>query len=458
MPQIKLSFQPSKGYKKSVGFHVGKDGAARKQKVFYLGHDKATAGFLAERITDIWKRLKASGSDIWTDAGLAEVNELRQQSDRGNIKPELKAIDNIDPTNHVPGMASTPASTIRTSHQAIQAYRADVASNPRISDGYKVNLHSMLDDIMANVPDIPLTCFGHAELTELIRHYINRPMSRKTNRRISADTAHNHIRAAKNLLAWLEETDQWPGFKRWEKHFKISKLELMTEDEKDEADDKDFTFTIKELATLYKAASRNNRLQMLMLIALNTAMTQGEIATLKRRHFLVIRSRIISRGEVIEPGEFWLTKVRKKVKGKSQRGRWRLWPETETMIADHWMWQRNKQTNYDDADYLLLSRTGKPLVWYKRGDGTVLGQRLDSVQQTWDRLLNRTPSVRRLPFKHLRKTSSQLVRDIGGKEMSEIHLVHTDKTMGRAYNKGDYVRLGEVLVEVRKMLNPLFDP
>ena len=41
MPQIKLSFQPSKGYKKSIGFHLGKDGVTRKQKVFLALPDLA---------------------------------------------------------------------------------------------------------------------------------------------------------------------------------------------------------------------------------------------------------------------------------------------------------------------------------------------------------------------------------------------------------------------------------
>ena len=267
-------------------------------------------------------------------------------------------------------------------------------------------------------------------------------------------TSHNRIRAAKNFFVWLEETDRWQGFKRWEKHFKVSKIELMTDEEKDESDD-DWSFTIDELATLYHAA--NNRMKLLMLLALNTAMTQGEIATLSRRHFVTTQSTIIRNGQVIQPGEYWITKTRKKVKGKAQRGRWRLWDETYTMSSNQWTFLRNKQTNFDQRALMFVTRFNKPLVWYKRGDIHNSGLRIDAVQKSWDYLLDNTPKVKRRSFKYLRKTSSQFVRDIGGKELSELQLVHTDTTMGRAYNKGDYIKLGEVLMQVRKKLQPMFE-
>ena len=458
MPAVRLSFQAAKGFKKSVGFHRGRDGTGRKQKVFYLGDDKAVAAFVAQRITEIWRRLAAGGHSVWTDDALAEIEELRREVSRGTVVPTTGSTNGASAGNgelDVITPAISAANAGVTSHEAIEAYRAEIADSPRISDGYRVNLDSILDDLRRNLGDMLLDQVGRSEVLGLVHYYMRRPKSRKTGRPITADTAHNHIRAIKNFFIWLEETDRWHGFRRWERHFKVSQVELMTDDEKDEADDADWSFSTDELATLYRAAS--DRMKLFMLLALNTAMTQGELATLRRRHMIVMRSTIIRNGQVIQPGEYWITKVRKKVKGKAQRGRWRLWSETYEMAIRHWTYSRNKETNYDERDLMFVTRLGNPLVWYKRGDAQTPGQRLDSVQQAWNRLLDRTPRVTRRPFKHLRKTSSQLVRDIGGKELSELHLVHTDKTMGRAYNKGDYIRLGEVLIEVRKKLLVMFD-
>ena len=63
-----------------------------------------------------------------------------------------------------------------------------------------------------------------------------------------------------------------------------------------------------------------------------------------------------------------------------------------------------------------------------------------------------------MSFKHLRKTASQFVRDIAGKELSEAFLCHSDRTTGRHYNKfSDWSTMTDALDKVRKKLQPMFD-
>ncbi len=192
MPAIKLSLQPNKGYKKSIGFHVGKDGVTRKQKVFYLGNDKALAAYLAERITEAWRQLKSDGNKVWTEDALAEILQLRQGIERNGVSP---------PTNAVDGSASNPGSALTmppvsvgvkdlTSHAAIEIYRAEISDSPRIGDGHMVNLNLILHDLRRNLPDVQLEQLGRTEVMGLIHHYMRRPKSLKTKRSISADTAH----------------------------------------------------------------------------------------------------------------------------------------------------------------------------------------------------------------------------------------------------------------------------
>ena len=63
-----------------------------------------------------------------------------------------------------------------------------------------------------------------------------------------------------------------------------------------------------------------------------------------------------------------------------------------------------------------------------------------------------------MSFKHLRKTASQFVRDIAGKELSEAFLCHSDRTTGRHYNKfSDWSTLTDTLTKVRRKLQPMLD-
>jgi len=64
---------------------------------------------------------------------------------------------------------------------------------------------------------------------------------------------------------------------------------------------------------------------------------------------------------------------------------------------------------------------------------------------------------RGMSFKHLRKTASQLVRDVAGKELSEAFLCHSDRTTGRHYNKfSDWSTMADALDKVREKLRPMF--
>ena len=63
-----------------------------------------------------------------------------------------------------------------------------------------------------------------------------------------------------------------------------------------------------------------------------------------------------------------------------------------------------------------------------------------------------------MSFKHLRKTASQLVRDVAGKELSDAFLCHSDRTTGRHYNKfADWSAMADALDKVREKLRPMFD-
>lgn len=87
------------------------------------------------------------------------------------------------------------------------------------------------------------------------------------------------------------------------------------------------------------------------------------------------------------------------------------------------------------------------------------GIKTDLIALAWRRLrMSVGMTGRGMSFKHLRKTASQLVRDLAGKELSEAFLCHSDRTTDRYYNKfSDWSAMADALDRVRKKLRPMFD-
>jgi len=86
----------------------------------------------------------------------------------------------------------------------------------------------------------------------------------------------------------------------------------------------------------------------------------------------------------------------------------------------------------------MLTRYGKPYVRYQNN------MRTDGIAQAWQKLVAKA-GVRELGSKYLRKTGADMVRRLGGLEMPEIHLAHSEKTLGRVYSNPDFDKLAGAL-------------
>ena len=128
--------------------------------------------------------------------------------------------------------------------------------------------------------------------------------------------------------------------------------------------------------------------------------------------------------------------------------RWALWAETVKMLQDEISRRKEKPKA---GEPLLLSRDGLPLVRFA-GD-----TKLDAIWQAWFKTMAKLPAATRFAFKDLRKVSSQIVRDIGGKELSEVFLAHADGGVGEHYTGfQDWDKLADATGKLRDRLSPVF--
>ena len=125
-------------------------------------------------------------------------------------------------------------------------------------------------------------------------------------------------------------------------------------------------------------------------------------------------------------------------------GSWVLWDVTADLLERRLPWTpKNKE------EYALLTRNGNPFVNYGSG------HRTDVIGQAWQKLIKKA-DVTKLGFKYLRKTGADMIRKIGGLEVSEAYLAHSEKTLARVYSNRDFDKLADALGIMETELKTVF--
>jgi len=96
-----------------------------------------------------------------------------------------------------------------------------------------------------------------------------------------------------------------------------------------------------------------------------------------------------------------------------RRGGAKLW--LDTVRAIRWAWAEQAAAGQAKSKRALLKASGEQLS-------------ASQLSNAWNKLLGRVqksaPGFRRLPFKFLRKTSAQLMQDVGGGDSETIAIMH----------------------------------
>ena len=335
-----------------------------------------------------------------------------------------------------------------TLHQALREYedalRAD-ADSRQIDQHHARCQRTFTRQLRELMPDVPLSAIGYPQVRKLVAYYVGRPVTKKTGRKMAAVTAMNYVQAARRFFSYLADSGAWTPPASFEKCFGYKREKLFTDAELD-ARQTVQVFTLDELATLWQFAGSDHR-RLYFLLALNCGFTQKEIGTLRHSHCH------------LDAAIPFISRRRNKTR---VLGKWRLWPETVQLLK--------KLAAPPNPDGLaLLNEDGNPLVWDNGSlKGDTIGHHhwpyhLKAALTGHDRagrdpqFAASTVRVRKLGFKHLRKTASDIVRRIDGKDVAETFLCHTDKTLSRLYNNRDFKRLSKALRKMRRRLQRLFD-
>jgi len=304
-----------------------------------------------------------------------------------------------------------------TLFQVMDGYQSYVRTLA-ISDGWKEEQCHRIKTLKRFISDTKLSDIDFDKLTRITNTIMSRPTTTRGTP-MSAETAVNLLKALKQLFNWLEASDRWTPFRRWERAFsfrgKIKRHERYGPVK---------MLTLEEFAKAYNVASE--RMKCLMILALNTGMTQTELSTLTP--------------DMVNFDESRLIRARHKT---GVQGSWRLWPRTVSLLQG--------QMNMTKT-LAFETEQGKPLV--HRNSGT----RSDSVQLAWARLVRKS-GIRKLGFKSIRKLGGQLIREEAGLEVAQLYLAHKGSSVAEQhYTTPVYDRLDVALLNVWNKVSAALSP
>jgi hypothetical protein len=356
--------------------------------------------------------------------------------------------------------APVPEAPHERLHHALDAYIAELEKEAHLSQWNRVRVNQARR-LRDRHDDIPLSALDIKKVEEMIAFWRHRPPvkvrdGKGVGGQMAYNTARNQIIQLRHFFKWLH---RHPGYswKRPECYEDLKATPLVT------AADKSNrlrtlhveTYTPEELAVLYAAASPLMRL--FILLGLNCGFAAAESGTLepaeiflRQRHPETGRHNIVSTDQ-----DSWIRRLRHKTE---VYGEWKLWPHTVQGLL--WATDRRRQIVSKEKALIVTAR-GESYGRATRG-----GNKNSRVRNLWVSLIDRTvrpgnADFRFLPFKQLRKTGGQMVRQFADGETQGIFLCHgkpvrTDQ-LADVYSNRPFHRVFEVLDRIECYLAPLWE-
>ena len=393
------SFSQGKGWRRTIGNKVGKDGRLMPCR-FWLGMDKAKATATALKIESLWVGLDAP---YWTPEALAIAEEIRVRAKATNV---------AESTADAFCEAMVRSKTVLIFKEAIERYRHAKLNDASISDASKHAIRCRTNSLEKSpLANSPMASIGAQQLSALVAYWLQRPSNGKGDP-ISETSARLIVKTARAVFDWADGVGLWTAPRRFDRLFKLPRT-VNTPTIK--------IYSVNDLARLYTEA--NPFIRMLILLSLNCGFCSMEAASL-RRDEIDLAAKVISR--------------RRQKSGVAMT--WNLWHETVRAL-------RRGMAN--EGELALGTNGGKPLVWYSAG-----GHRVDAIVSRWRRLSKKAGVGG--SFKTLRKTAATMMRSIGGVEVSELFLAHSEKSMAKFYSLPDPKAMETALTKMRRQLAPVF--
>jgi integrase len=399
------AFTVGKGWRKTIGRRLSAEGRLTPC-LFWLGFYEGKATVAALQIEALWIQQAAP---YWNAQAFKVAEGMRVGLTRKNA-PEAAAAPKTPEMPQPHQKQQQPLTVL----MGIERYRQSVLDSPHLTDATKHSVRCRTKSLERSpIASMPLREVGAEQLAATVAYWLARPKAPKTAAPISSTSAALIVKTARAVFDHLDGIGVWQAPRRFDRLFRLPR---------NGSAPKVVTLDLAELQRLYHYAS--SRMKLLILLGVNCGFCSMEIATLKRSE-IDLEAKVIRR-------------ARQKTAVEQQ---WNLWDETAELIGEH-------LAPINEGDLALLTEGGKPLVYYSPH------HRVDAIGHPWIDLLKK--SKVKAPFKLLRKTGATMVRAIGGIEVSEQYLAHSEKSMARFYSRPDPLKLSAALAALRERLAPMF--
>jgi hypothetical protein len=457
LPDGQISKHPTKGYRLTLGKYL-KSGKPTP-RLFWLGHNLGKAQFRVAELQRAYQELRGEGQEFWTDRAITDAkgfmaaigDDIRQSLARlrENIEADQNRVAFLngfasfamppaagDPIKPEPESVGTESAfTLAT---AVAEYTAHLERKvphqlSRTNCNRQMASLKCLNEVIPS--NMLMAQVDKQQLEKLVAHFTARPVREQTGKPLAPDTVVTTLKHAKAFFDWLDG-ERWEAPRRMDKVFKVRRnILLTTAEQRAEANGKE-VFSLDELKALY--AHANEQQQLYMLVALNCAFTQKDLATITFADVQLDAALPI------------INLIRHKTRGTGIRGQWELWPETAAALRKR-MRHTPTATARNSGQLALLTEDDRPLV--NDANDT------DSVGLTWRRLIKsinkQTAVVRDLPFKTIRKTASDTILKLSGSEaVQQLMLAHARRSIAARHYTGeqDFTLLAKPLQRFHAML------
>lgn len=330
-----------KGYRVKIG-----------DKRFWLGRDRGQAQELLNLIVAEWAAIQqTTAQPAWTPHALALIEQTK--ADHRGVAAA-----------GIPAPAAAPAVRDGLSlSAAVESYlarrREDMLAG-QIQASRLSLLHYSLARLFWARRDGPLAALSADDIRAVVQFFLRRPVSPRTGAPLGPQTVVETLYFVRKMFEDLRDRGLWTPPQPIERLFAYRRDNLWTDAER-EAMSEVKVFTLDEIRTLWHVAGEGSRTQLYIALAVNCGFTQTEIATLRHAHLN------------LDGDKPYLHRFRHKTK---VRGRWRLWPETVTLLRRH-------LTDPAVSDVALVSPRGRPLVRISEAG------RSDDIRSDWMNLRQR---------------------------------------------------------------------
>lgn len=365
-------------------------------------------------------------------------------------------------------LAGTIAPNTELLHDAIDSCIQSVRREyllPGTTDvtAYGLNRIANMERLKERHSDMPLASLNTFDSVQaMITFWRNRPMVKNSNppKPIERKTAQHHISELKRFLKWLHRSHY--SWRKVEDFDELVTTVPQTTKEKQERllPSQIKRYSIDDLKLLNEYATPMERL--LLLLGLNCGFGPSEQGQMMLKNLFLNQTH--PHAEMIQnifgyesatTDSFFLGARPK----NGVYGEFLLWSQTVEMLK----WLRSRREGIGEASpdaVLLVSDRGKPFYRLTAG-----GNRAQRFSRIWCDLTKRIQADHaefpKLSFGKLRKTAGDIVRQISDGETASVFLCHgrpvgADELL-EVYTNRPFGRLFDVLKQVEKKLQPIFD-